>query len=451
MQKLTTLSKHLSQALNHLSPITRFAVASMLLTVLVAANVQQSSAQEDPLPLPEVPGFSTTDDLSPEIFDTTSTILTDPVSSPDAGAQAAADSRNCFKAGKPAQLSWFYKPPNNYTMEKLGRKFDIFVLTKNDEDEMRYLHSQGAYPVLQYIHFDSIHDPCRQALKPKGTPCSCSKSTWNNQPAWFPKDICDIRDNHPDWFLRGEDGQLLYWQDELIMDPGNEGWRKFFIDRVSTSLPDGWDGIFIDNLATRFGLHNGIPTKLQKYPTDKSYQDAVVGFLRTVNNQLLEPRNKLFYSNFSVVYGDTDVYLRYMEHMDGAQDEFWGWKRNEPYTARSWEERFVRAYEGLKRGKNVMMVSQGAKDDYSRQYFTYASYLLLASDKTFFRYSKDTNYGDVWMYDNYKLKLGNPLADYKKKSNGSFVRKFENGKVKVWPGEQRAKIKVKDQQGMVCR
>jgi hypothetical protein len=139
-----------------------------------------------------------------------------------------------------------------------------------------------------------------------------------------------------------------------------------------------------------------------------------------------------------------------MDHLDGSQDEFWGWKRNEPYTALSWEERFVRAYEGIQRGKAVMMVSQGLEDDWNRQYFTYASYLLLASDKTFYRYSKDTDYDEVWMYDNYKLKLGDPLGDYKKK-DGVFSRKFQNGKVKVWPGEQKAKIKIKDENGNVCQ
>ncbi len=442
MKKLTSLSLHLSWTLSHVSSATRLAAAVMLLTVVLAANVHHSSAQEDPLPLPVEPGFSTTTELSTDAFDPNSFYTTEPVSE---------DSRSCFKASKPTQLAWFYKPPKDYSMEKLSRKFDIFVLTKLDEKQLGYLHSQGAYPVLQYIHWDSVHDPCRQALKPKGTPCSCNKGTWNNQPAWFPNDICDIRDNHPDWFLRGEDGQLLYWGDDLIMDPGSVGWRNFFIQRVSTSLNDGWDGIFIDNLATRFGLHNGIPTALQKYPTDKSYQDAVVNFLLVVNRDLLEPRNKLFFSNFSVVFGDTDVYLRYMQHMDGSQDEFWAWKRNDPYTVRAWEERFLRAAEALKRNKTVMFVSQGVKNDYNRQQFTFASYLLLASDKTFFRYSKDTNYGDVWLYDNYKLKLGEPLAQYKKKPSGVYVRKFENGKVKVWPGEQRSKIKLKDPKGRVCR
>jgi hypothetical protein len=443
MTEKTTLTQRIVQVIKAYSALPAIIV---LLLLIVMSSTQISLAQEDPLPLPVEPAFSTTTDLTTNGIDISAN-----VPSPEQALQTIGDSRSCSKASKPAQLSWFYKPPTNYSMDKLGRKFDIFVLTKNDEDEMRQLHSQGAYPVLQYIHFDSISDPCRDALKPKGTPCTCDEKPLNNQPAWFVGDLCNIRDNHPDWFLKDANGDFLYWGDELIMDPGNAGWRNFFMERVATTLPHGWDGIFIDNLATRFGKHSGNLTPLQKYPTDKSYQDAVVGFLRTINDELLTPNNKLFYSNFSVWWGDNDVYLRYMEHMDGAQDEFWAWKRTEPYTVRSWEERVIRHHEALRRGKSVMMVSQGYQTDYNRQYFTYASYLLLASDKTFFRYSKDTHYGEVWMYDNYKIKLGEPLADYKKKDGDVFVRKFENGKVKVWPGERKAKIKIKDESGMVCR
>jgi hypothetical protein len=124
--------------------------------------------------------------------------------------------RNCtFK--KPGQLSFFYKPAGD--LSKVIKKNRLIVFTRDDEPEMRQAKSSGRYPVLQYIRWDSIHDPCGQATKPVGTPCSCSNDPNNNNVGWEETDICNIRDNHPDWFLRDGSGNLIIINNYVVMDP----------------------------------------------------------------------------------------------------------------------------------------------------------------------------------------------------------------------------------------
>jgi hypothetical protein len=342
----------------------------------------------------------------------------------------------------PIQLSWFYKPPKNTSLDNVADHFDYYILTKNDEQELSRLHRLGEGPVLQYLHWDSINDPCFQAKKPKGTPCSCGKRPLNNQAAWNPEDICWIRDNHPEWFLRDSEGNLLYYNHDLMMDPGSEGWLDYFLARMEKSQRDGWDGVFFDNLGTRFTVHWANPdVKLKKYPTLDSYRAAAMGFLKEVNQRYFDPEDKPLFANISVRWGDNPTYFSYLSYFDGVMDEYWAVSRTGYYSVKSWEDRLLRAEGTLKQGKSMILVAQGTEQDYSRQRFTLASYLLIASDKAYFRYTRNDAYSQSWTYENYGLPLGKPLGDYTRNGN-TWSRRFTNGEVKVNPETRTSSIKV---------
>jgi hypothetical protein len=454
---------HPSHQLHHKSSKS---IALLLTFMSICVSVNRVIAQSDPLPLPPEPeittGFSTqsadqlpTDStvvngaaaeaasvvknklvykdatlIADDEFNTTALDL--PSLSLDAAGRACSSS--------PTKLAWFYKPPGSTSLSTVMNHFDIFTLTKNDEKTMRTVQNAGIRPVLQYIKYDAIHDPCFQAKKAKGTPCSCSKSPLNNQVAWNASDICNIRDNHPDWFLRDASGNLLYKDNQVMMDPGNQGWREFWLSRMRQSQSVGWDGILIDNIATTFGLHGVNFVSLKKYSTDSAYQNAVVGFLAYARSSFFKPNGKLMYANISVRWKTDDAYRRYMEQLDGAQDEFWAYPRTGYYSTLSWEDDFFRARATLERGDSIILISQGAKTDTKRQLFAFGSYLLVASSKTYFRYTSDSGgYGQMWLYDNYQFKLGSPKgAAYR--SGDSWKRSFTNGEVKVTPGARTAKI-----------
>jgi hypothetical protein len=351
----------------------------------------------------------------------------------------------CTTHKDPVKLSWFYKPPSDMT--KMLKNYDFVVLTRGDEKYMQQAKSAGKYPVLQYIRFDSIHDPCGQIYKPKGTPCSCSSKPFRNNVGWSSEDICDIRDNHQDWFLRDANGKIVVIDKMVIMDPGNSGWRNFWLSRLKQSQADGWQGIFMDNMGTKFFSHGYGDKALQKYPTIESYQNAVLNFLTKVRSEYFAPNNRKMYGNITVHWGHTPYYLKMMEQMDGSMDEFWAATKSGYYSVKSWEDRLLRAKESLKQGNVVMLTSQGTQSDLNRQRFTFASYLLVASPNTYFRYTnQDYAYGQFWLYDNYKAKLGEPLGDYTRSGN-VWSRKFANGKVTVDPEKRTSSITLYNTDG----
>jgi hypothetical protein len=456
-ESFTALLTHLRHHRQLSKPLSFF---SALLLLLLTVN--GIIAQSDPLPLPPDPvaGFSTqsTDINAPVIPDSPvtvdgtrpkdklvykdATLIADDEFSITAlelpGVTASTETRGCSTS--PARLAWFYKPPSSTSLSSVMSNFDIFTLTKNDESTVRTVQNAGIRPVLQYIKYDAIHDPCFQAKKAKGTPCSCGTKPWNNQVAWNASDICDIRNNHPDWFLRDSSGNLLYKDDFVMMDPGNQGWRDFWTTRMQSSQSQGWDGILIDNIATTFGLHGTNFVKLKNYSSDSAYQTAVVGFLSYARSRYFKPNGKLMFANISVRWGTDDAYRRYMEQLDGAQDEFWSYPRSGYYSTLSWEDDFYRARSTLERGDSIILISQGSKTDTTRQLFAFSSYLLIASDKTYFRYTSDAGgYGQMWLYDNYQFRLGTPTGSAYK-SGDSWKRSFTNGEVKVTPGSHLGKI-----------
>jgi hypothetical protein len=347
----------------------------------------------------------------------------------------------------PTQLLFFYKPVENITTEWMAKNFDFFIFTKNDEETLAEVKTISDGEVLQYIKYDAVQDPCFQAKNPPGTPCNCDRNPLNNQVGWNAEDICWIRDNHPDWFLRGESGELLYFQYHVMMDPGNKGWRDFWLSRLeSYHAQYPWDGIFIDNLGTRFGLHNADFVPLQRYENDRVYQDTVVGFFEDVRARYFDLAGKTIYANVSVYQNDLTTYLRYLDYLEGAMDEFWAYPREGYYSVSGWQSRLERMDETLKRGKKAFLISQGAWDDHERMRFGLASYLLIADENAYFRYTRQISYRRAWLYDDYKLPLGDPLGEYT--TDGiTWRRYFANGEVSVIPSQNEAALTVYDETG----
>ncbi len=365
-------------------------------------------------------------------------VIVIPASSPEDSASSLRRIAGDGSFNSPVQLTWFYKPPEDGTsLSHLSNNFSYFVLTKNDESQRNYLQNRG-HPVLQYTKLDAIHDPCFQARDPVGTTCNCNRNPLNNQVAWNANDICFIRDNHRSWFLRDKNGQLIYSsqgnRDFIIMDPGNQGWRDFWLSRMRQSQSTGWDGIFIDNMATTFTRHGGNPVDLRDY-SRQGWRNAIAGFLRYARQDYFSGANKKMLANLSVYWNEEPTYFQYLQYLDGTMDEHWGVLGNDTgvYSALSWERRILRADATLAQGKNMLLVSRGARNDHHRRNFALASYLLVDRGNGYFRYSRQGDYDAAWLYDDYDISLGAPVGNYYRQGS-NWVRDFENGKVSVNPG-----------------
>ena len=139
----------------------------------------------------------------------------------------------------PIRLAWFYKPPQNDSLETLAAHYDFFILTKVDEPERDQLKRLGVQtPILAYVVLNEIQDPG-----------SCNAQPNHNQVTDQIGDFCKISQEHPDWFLLDQMGRRIMNDGYYIMDPGNEEWRSFWLERTRERLEFlNWDGIFLDNV-----------------------------------------------------------------------------------------------------------------------------------------------------------------------------------------------------------
>jgi hypothetical protein len=330
------------------------------------------------------------------------------------------------------QLAWFYKPPKNGNLDPLVKNFHVYILTKTDEEIRDKLKKRGvSTPFLQYLRFDAIEDPG-----------SCSARPYRNQVADRKGDFCRISKNHPDWFLLNDRGKRILADRHYLMDPGNDGWREFFLKRAKESQEKlGWDGVFLDNveggLVKRY-RNNGVP---RRYPTAESYRREISQFLKYLHESYFQPSGRPLWGNI-IALDEPKVWFRYLKHLDGAMMESFAVGWNDDYRSKEeWEEHLSRAERTQKEGKRVILVAQGEKDKIERQQFAFGSYLLIASGKASFRYTKANQYVHSWFYKNYRLKLGEPLGErYFKR--GAWRRDFTNGRVIVHPRKRRAEITI---------
>ncbi len=337
-------------------------------------------------------------------------------------------------SGNVTRLAWFYKPVPDGDAANLANLFDTFILTKLDEDFRDALKSAGVKsPILQYLLFSAIMDTG-----------DCAAQPYRNQVADRPDDFCQISQNHPNWFLLDSHENRIYSEskDNAIMDPAQPEWRAFWLERARVSQETlGWEGVFLDNLEASLAKQERLAGGKTLYASDVAYQDAVAGFLESLYTGYFHPQGRPLWANIIEIQ-DPLVWNRYLQFLDGAmlEDFALGWHGYLPPS--EWEQHLRMAEHTQSRGKQVMLVSQGAKNDLARQQFGFASYLLVANGLASFRYADSDYYDEVWMYDNYKFDLGAPLGP-RYQQDGLWQRDFEKATVRVDPLWHTAEIKLK--------
>lgn len=338
----------------------------------------------------------------------------------------------------PTKLAWFYKPPADGNVTLIAQSFNTYIMTKGNETTRDQLISQGvqATAFLEYMRFEAIMDPG-----------SCTAKPWQNNAAYLAGDFCTISSQHPDWFLLDTNGSRIFHLSGTTpfyhMDPGNAGWRAFFLQRASQSLADDpvWAGIFLDNVEVTNAFHVQANETLAAYPDNASFQAAVQGFLQYLCVNYFQPNGKLLYANL-VSRIDDALFTSYMTYLDGAMHE--GWAIDDPNRYRSaatWEKHLNLVEQAQALGKPLILVSHGQQADLELQQFAFASYLLVADGTTSFRYGSSAAYNQAWLYENYKLPLGTPLGP-RYKVGATWKRDFSNGTVSVDPTAHTVSIAV---------
>jgi hypothetical protein len=346
-----------------------------------------------------------------------------------------------FMPAETVNLAFFYKPPQESDPATIVGNFNTVILTHGDENYRKKLVANGfASRIPQYFRFDAIQNPG-----------SCTASTNNNQAAYEIGDFCSISKYHPDWFLLDAAGTPIptspgssYYH----MDPGNAGWRKFFLTRVIENQKEyGWSGLFLDNVEASLSM---FPDDRQpvKYKDNASYQTAVQGFLKYLDVNYSQKYNKPIIGNIIARANDT-IWFNYLQYMDGAMQERWAvaWSETSYLNDTKWMSDMALAEQTQAAGKYIILVAPGKELDADRQKFAFASYLLISKGKAAFRYSNSDSYGQAWLYNNYKLGLGTPLGPRYLK-DGVWRRDFASGYVLVDPANHAAEIVVSEISGL---
>ncbi len=305
----------------------------------------------------------------------------------------------------------------------------MFVLTKSDEPVRDQLQQAGVNgPFLEYLRFDAINDPGDCAARPR-----------RNQVAYEAGDFCRISTEHPDWFLLDAVGQRIEVDENYYaMDPGHAGWRTFWLLRAQQAQEElNWEGVFMDNVDATFQrFRDDAPAA---YPSEASYQAAVLGFLEYAYTAYFQPQARPLYANVIAAQA-LDDWLRYLPYLDGVMDEAWAMDWSAGYLSpEDWEDHLARAEAIQAAGKSLLLVSQGAQADAGRQQFAFASYLLISNGRAAFRYADSDHYREVWLYPNYGVSLGAALAP-RYRDGRLWRRAFEKGTVSVDPEAHTATL-----------
>jgi len=337
------------------------------------------------------------------------------------------------------RLAWFTNIPREDDMFRVVEWFDLHIFHQGNEKDRELMVALGARgPILQYILFESIQAPDACTAKPK-----------LNQVAYFPGDYCMISEQHPDWFLLDAEGRRILVEDGdtdlYLMDPGNPGWRSFFLERIKTIQAEpNWDGVFLDNVPVTLAFREQSGHLPAAYPDDTSFQAAVQGFLKYLYENYFQPNKKLVFANL-VSRKDDAVWVGQLNYLDGAMYEGWAIDWPDGYRpVDTWEKQMALAEQTQKIGKPIVMVSQGNQEDRALQNFAFASYLLINDGKAFFRYANSDNYADVWLYENYTYDLGEPLGP-RYQDGRAWRRDFTRGNVSVNPETHQVEINMKQE------
>lgn len=409
------------------------AIAATGVTALLAPAIV-FSAEPSPSPSPVI----VEDEGAPSPSSVPAANASDPsrpaaaADDPNAPVLPAADAPAV--TGSAARFAWFYKPPANASAAELASRFDVVVLTRNDEafrDQLKA--ADPSLQVLQYVLANEIQD-------------AGSAQPWRNQAAWNTGDAAALLAQHPDWFARDEAGRPLAkgiggGRTIYTMDPAQSGWTDYLVDRVlAHNVEAGWDGVFLDNVEMSLGKRRREGRIPVAHSTDAAWQDAMVGHVAAVH-RAFAAAGRPVWANV-IEGGDTAAEIeRLAPHLEGTMDESFGtgWDQS-PRTGSSWERDLAAVEARAARGDHSLLVAQGGRNDQAALRYAFASYLLVAGPTVSFRYADHaTAYAEVWWNDEFDRALGAPTGPRYRVGNG-WARDFEGGRVTVDPTAGTAAI-----------
>jgi hypothetical protein len=353
----------------------------------------------------------------------------------DGNTRGAAASRHGGVRPAPASLprvsAPFFRAVYRYGGTSLspareGARYRVMILNQSDAAIIPRLKAGNpGLRVLMYV--DMMGADTRD---PDG------KSDWAG--------YADATANHPDWFLRGANGNPLvfkHYPTGRVMDVGNAAYQDAGAARVSSEAKAaGFDGVFLDDAnASLDWVISGGEAACVAYPTTAKWQAAVYSFLASVAPQLHQA-GLLVVANIGGSTITPGLWQKWNGPLDGAMEESFtnGGAGRASIANRGWTASLGHALWSETNGKIALDHAVTATRGGAR--YGLATMLLVAGGRNLFSASRSSTHEVWWPEYTTTNALGSPLGRYRKLRNGAYRRDFTHGVVLVNPHAKGARV-----------
>jgi hypothetical protein len=372
----------------------------------------------------------------------------------------------------PVTLGAFLDLPKNGTTASIGSALSWHAGNFGaDRFAFREALKTAGYTGKHYTYILPL-----EVQNPAGVPYA----PWPNNPAYRAGDWSYLN-NQPTWFLlkKNADGsfsRISHGSSSgmYAMDPCSTGYRAWFYARIQqmqqpqadnpqTGVNEAKvfargmfpDGIFLDNtplswdLETRKAGTSTLYTGSKQQLTSDKYVACAVDLVKGLR-AAVGPELPIWGNLIEGKSTGSDVNI-YFERggLSGAHfEQMWtGWTQyNAPWNVQRQNGDLSQAEWLISRGYGLQATTQGVQADTQTQQFALANWLLIVpagnTDQVTFRYADGRAYGELWRYDNYQARLGEPLSS-RYAVAGGWARNFEGGRVRVDQINRRGYIEVK--------
>jgi len=284
-------------------------------------------------------------------------------------------------------------PMDDDSVNKMAR-FDLLILSPD-----QYLTRKYVLDKIKKINPDII----LLAYMPS--------QSYNYQ--FWPQDaVCKNLKTNDDWWLRDSYGNAVSTWTGIRNTDMSDGWNDALISFVKNNVlsTGDWDGVFWDMVDDGISSQNGGNIDLNRDGVRDTAKAANAEWNRRVASFLAKSQKELNVK-YIVINGSSNK--DYQQSVNGRMYEDFPtpWELGGTWNA---------IMKGLERNKLVNEQPQlyvfngtskntGNAANYRRFRFGLASSLLL--DDVFYSFDHGTeNHGQIWWYDEYDIKLGEPLS-----------------------------------------
>jgi hypothetical protein len=264
------------------------------------------------------------------------------------------------------------------------------------------------------------------------------------------EELAWVRENHPDWLLKGTDGERIVNEWELhLVDPASPEVRAWRAEQAKETERQGWDAVYLDALGL-YGLLDSssrpVDPRTGEAFTADSWIEATAGLAKSIGdavdipvigNGLRDGRN--YYGHMpDGRFGGTRMLVPSID--GGVFETCFRWAKA-PVDAfppiEHWQEQLDALADMESRGKSGLCLTKvwtRASNAERQQWhdFALASLLLVSHSRSYFLFQARQGEPATTRWPGDDVDLGAP-QDEMDQRDGAYVRRFENGLVVVNP------------------